>query len=1123
MKNLLILLTTLFILVSFRANASVGINNYYTEDEITYNLSTTQTNPLYIKLYLILLKPESGPGGWNNQDIAEFENLLEQIYGIREIYFNLCVFEIKDSYWYGVKINEGNISTFLNEKHLNFNDGIKGVVGASTSSPGGGALGIPGKAFHANTINNAAHELGHNLGLLHTWEAPSETNGYPDCGENAPYIENGIVHYGANAAFTGDLVEDTPADLTRVYTNCPKSGIVQFKILNNSHENCVLNNPLHISDDANPSHEYRDLEDPVTGLNSLANNIMSYNGFLTCRIMITPGQAERIRNQIQSINEVVQNSKYTNVYTMDYYIAENTVWDNKQITMNGNIYVLSGINFVIKDSEINFAPEKKIYLHEGSDVIINNSVLDVSVSSNCFQFPANSTWGGIQYDYSAFSPNSNTTMLSILNTSYIYNAENAISNFSVLGTKRIYLRIDDSYFVNNRTSLNISNSPTSFIRITDSNFTFNRPNDTQYKAQMYLTNVLPSLSNVNIINTMGNIVDEKFCGIDFFDSYLMARNLTCKGWYYGLKGTKGKLLRINESEFINNGDVGIKVDYLVSTIKIKDSKFENNLYSGIYTDEMQSSDIEISNNIFGSSGYGINIHRNVRGFFYNNLFKNDVLYYGVNFYNRADATKEALFLCNIMNNQANYEQIKTQGGIYPVQAGYDEEHQTETSAGNKFRHDYAPLDYNFSATMQPKPAYKFYKYNPLENPVKNSGIEPKETVNASLCPENYFGEEDDYTPGNGDTSDEEKKFNDTNNEYVAVQDTINIYLDGGNTQVVISVINNANSANAGQVTQFLTGLGPWLSEEASISLIDYAEVFTGTQIVNIFAASPDILLNETVYQFCFGSNSPLSVNEQNTLISFYGQSTPRTRLLVKLNYLDMKKTHIIGNAVEKVVFTIDGSIDYNNLRSWYGKRGIFRSRFDIAQSFMDEGDYTGSINYLRDQLTDRTLTGEEINELNYYIVLTQLLVDVYNDRRYEGILNRDEIIRLEQLANTGTEFAQGKARGILEFFYGYVFTGLDYRDEKQWNFKRPANEITYPELAIMPNPSNGEFEVINGLKEKAIASIRIYSLDGQLVYDKKYPAYEGNLRINLYVKQGTFLYLATDRSGKVYSGKLIVE
>jgi hypothetical protein len=65
--------------------------------------------------------------------------------------------------------------------------------------------------------------------------------------------------------------------------------------------------------------------------------------------------------------------------------------------------------------------------------------------------------------------------------------------------------------------------------------------------------------------------------------------------------------------------------------------------------------------------------------------------------------------------------------------------------------------------------------------------------------------------------------------------------------------------------------------------------------------------------------------------------------------------------------------------------------------------------------------------------------------------------------------------------------------------------------------------VINGLKERAIANIKIYSLDGQLVYDRDCSEIVGNIRISLDVMKGTFLYHATDKSGKVYSGKLIVE
>lgn len=197
-----------------------------------------------------------------------------------------------------------------------------------------------------------------------------------------------------------------------------------------------------------------------------------------------------------------------------------------------------------------------------------------------------------------------------------------------------------------------------------------------------------------------------------------------------------------------------------------------------------------------------------------------------------------------------------------------------TSVGNEF----SPVSgYNFHADVDYNVIYKWKL--PPEEPITYQKIKPEWINNQAGCETNPLGDDDNNGPGDGDTSDEYDDYTVKNDRKIHIEDTITT-CGGGNAVWV--VINEVTAATAGDVAEMLTDLGPWLSDESAEEFVENANMFIPAQIVSVLSASPDVFMNETVYQFAFGDNSPLSPVDQATLQSVLGTVTEKTKLLVEL-------------------------------------------------------------------------------------------------------------------------------------------------------------------------------------------------------------------------------------------------
>ncbi len=1069
--------------------------------------------PMYIKLYLFIMRDNDGSGGWSNQSVVDYLENLKDIYGPHDIYFNVCIKDIYDSDACNNNFEIVDIDSYMNTHNINYTDGIKGFLfknGHNIANWSGEALDVPSLAFISwdEYIKTATHEVGHCLGLYHTFH-----NG---CMENAPYKDDsGEWQPGPNSSSTGDLVSDTPADIFK-YQNEAGSCInnVKFDV-----DNCVFVNPKSGTEPQKDDlgHKYAD------PYGYLVHNIMAY-GNVACQSLITQGQAERIRGEITKILDEDFINPHTVTYDKNIYVYGTESWEDERI-INGNVYVYGNLQ-IRNNSKIFFTPNHGIYVKPGAKLYVTNSKLDLINEEDdfCGSYTPGNKWTGITFDY---INTINDNALVEIWESEINNSYNAIKTLGN-GLKNIDLLIWFSDFNNNSISLNITNA-NGYFQIFKSNFILNDENEQNIQSHLIFVNTSNVwLYNVKIKNQFPQNTGNYSFGINVFNSNinLSGNESEISGWYTGIRRTWGasKQFSILDTKIHDNIENNIKLVKNYNWVFIRRNEFKN-CKNGIKIDIDTNTDFYFENNSFNSIlDYGIQYKGSGRSeiprseYYYNNIF-NSVSGKAID-YNNSGEGNNALFLCNKMNS-TGFGHIITSGGIAKVQASIDND-GTVKAAGNTFA---SISGYNFEAHADIKPVY-FYNQN---NPVNNIGIKLQWTSNAAECAINPFDDEDDNNGdgglGDGDTSDDDNRYTEKKGEKDNAQDTLDTNLDGGNTDDVIDIIDNVTEETSDDVAQTLTELGPWLSDLAAEEVLQYADAFTGDELVSIFSASPDVLLDPVVYQFAFGDNSTLSQYQQDALHSVYGTLTDRTRLEVKLRHLDEYISHIINKAIGKVVFTDDGIVDYDNLRMWFDRKGTYDSKFDIAETYVTQGDFDGAISYLQGVLTQSGLSTDQIQEINDYIAIFNLLDNAYQTGRYEGQLTTDEISQLESFANTSTGLARNKAQGILNFFYGYTFEDDGEMEERSREYKKPRVPRNILHVEVIPNPADGKFAIeLKGLPvDITISNVKVLTFEGKVIFDKNFKDKLQKVNIALdNTKSGIYLYKVLDTSGKIHIGKLIL-
>ncbi|MCC7244533.1 MAG: zinc-dependent metalloprotease [Saprospiraceae bacterium] len=330
--------------------------------------------PLIVRIKPHVIRTSAGTGGQSEGAIRNAIAKMRANYAPFDIYFfevEDCVISTvdDDQYFYSDVLsndilnnlesqygddNQIDIFFFPEEYLLNW-QGLSLGPNGSTLAIGGEYITV----YFLSVIesNTLSHEMGHSLGLYHTFQ--NVTDGSLDCSCENLLNQNPLDDYCCNC---GDLVCDT-----RYYP----VGIVPFV----DPDDCSFTGSYTLPGCNN-----------VVVTNPMVDNIMNYTA-PECATEFTPGQVARMRYVINTTLQNVWAGSLDNAYGVLDLSAPFTSWSDQTITIYDRLTIKSGATLNLDHSKIAFGRNAKL-------IVEPNAVLNMKstkLTSLCQDF-----WDGVE-------------------------------------------------------------------------------------------------------------------------------------------------------------------------------------------------------------------------------------------------------------------------------------------------------------------------------------------------------------------------------------------------------------------------------------------------------------------------------------------------------------------------------------------------------------------------------------------------------------------------------------------------------------------------------------------------------------------------------------------------------
>lgn len=966
-----------------------------------------------------------------------------------------------------------------------------------------------------------AHELGHVLGLYHTFFGCYDDNFddtfHPDlntawlpCGTNVSYTRNNCIPQN----YTGISNNIMGYNICRSYLSPKQMGYIHYVNISKDHKR------KFIRSDFDPNEPEIIINNNAIWSSSKvvnSNIIIEQNQELTikCNVYLSPHAKIIVK---PSGHLIIDGGTLTSLSTQPWQGIE--VWGEKnksQIPLPGQPNAQGKV--ILKNGAVIENAENAITLWKKNDY--------------------SSTGGIVQADDAVFINNRRSVeFMSYQNTHPI--SETPLGNISYF--KNCRFEVNDEYLAPAPFFAHISMWEVDGINIQACDFINNMTNEPNTGVGILTSNanfdILPSCSSLVTPCPENNIVPNTF-----------------QGFKYGIEsfgtGANIKTICIKNAEF-NGNSCGIKLRN-VNNATIINSIF-NVGGTTMYNAEC-GFNYGVGMELFNCTGFAIEensfykVYGNPEGYFVgtyieetqaaDQVYKNE--YYGLTYGNYAvgknwkesDTYQGLAYYCN--QNTWNWQDITVaKDDAHPPIGGIQSKiGSSSLPAGNTFSniadyHIYNDgdhlIDYFYYAPSPGNTSTSYY-------PARVYRVIREEVVGIlNQCPSNYGGggssSERDVVLTPAQKQQEEMDYATGLLGYDNVKALYDNLKDGGNTTGTLAEISSAWPSDMWQLRADLLGKSPHLSMEVLKATADKTDVLPESIIFEILAENPDELKKDELINYLEDKQNPLPEYMIDILRQVAMGSSYKTVLQRQMAHYNQVKTRAAHNIIRSLLN--DTICNNNELRKWFDNIGGKRADEQIITTYMSEGNFTSALSLANMMPSLYNYNDNELDEHYYYMQMLNLQINLAQQQRTIFDLDSIEINNLLNIADNSIGTAGAQAKGILEFAYGYHFYNCIDPEEQGMKSRKYLNtaateNIFGIEITAKPNPANawvafnytlpandpqGVIKISN-LSGKEIASIPVSGKQGQKIWDTRS------------VKPGVYFY-TLNTAGLSRHGKIVI-
>lgn len=355
-------------------------------------------------------------------------------------------------------------------------------------------------------------------------------------------------------------------------------------------------------------------------------------------------------------------------------------------------------------------------------------------------------------------------------------------------------------------------------------------------------------------------------------------------------------------------------------------------------------------------------------------------------------------------------------------------------------------------------------------------------------------------------------------------------IDGGNTSLQVSDINNASTSDQWRLRAHLLELAPYTSADVLTATIDRYDVFSNPVLFEILSANPDELKKDTLIRYLENKENPLPDYMVDILRQVADGFTARTALEAQMGKYGHDYTLAAGDIVRSNLN--DSIADPTELRTWLGNTRDLASDRMVVASYLQEGDSLHAFT-LANLLPDLYgLQGNDLADHSDYMDLLRLYHSLYRENRTVFELDEAETTMIDSIANFGIGASKSMAKALLsELSDDYIITSYcPSMPEAQGNnsdrIRTSAlytNEHKNNSVKVSPNPAT-TWTVIDYILPQGFdkLSFTLTNMHGVQVLNTFFYGNQGQKTIDLQtVSPGIYFYTISYGEYAI-NGKIVI-